>query len=132
MKKLILLLALFLMMPNIHGQEASKADETKNYYLEKSKNQKTTAWILLGSGTAMAIGGAIGFSENFWESSADTYGYIMIAGIVADLVSIPFFISASKNKKKAASLAFNIQNVPYHIDFTKLDQATSVSVRINF
>ena len=32
---------------------------SKEYYLQKSKNKKTAAWILLGGGTAMIVGGAI-------------------------------------------------------------------------
>lgn len=121
---------------NIHGQEAVEQYQAKDYYLQKSKNQNTAAWVLLISGTAMAIGGGIGFNNNYDESSytaTDISGMIMVAGVVADLASIPFFISAGKNKRKAASLSFHM---PYHLPYQE-NQITSnalpsISLRIKF
>ena len=33
--------------------------QSKDYLLQKSKKQKTTAWVLLGTGTALIITGVI-------------------------------------------------------------------------
>jgi hypothetical protein len=108
--------------------------ETKAFYLNKSKNQRTTGWILLGAGTATALVGLIGaatstnemFGELLvaWDTEAaakasskgDTYAFIMLIGIAADLVSIPFFISASHNKKKASTLSFSNQTIYFPLD----------------
>jgi len=90
--------------------------QPKELHLKKSKNQKTTAWILLGGGTAMIIGGAIGFDDSWDKSSeytkTDIFGFITLAGIISDLVSIPFFISSAKHREIAISRSFVIPNYP--------------------
>ena len=102
-------------------RDSIKHLETKEFYLSKSKHQQTAAWVLLIGGTAMLIGGAMAFDKSWDEGSntqTDILGIITFAGLVADVVSIPFFISASKNKKKAASLSFGNQNI-----FSPLDKS---------
>ena len=116
-------------------QTDQNQQRTKEYYFEKSKRKKTTAWILLGAGTAMAIGGAIGF-DNSWDKSSeytktDIFGFITLAGIISDLVSIPFFISSAKNKKKALSITFVIPNNPPGTNNT-LSQGIQTVVKIRF
>lgn len=116
---------------NIYGQEAVEQLQTKDMYLQKSKKQNTAAWVLLIFGTAMAIGGGIAFNNNYDVSSyteTDISGVIMVAGVVADLASIPFFISAGKNKRKGASLSFNMQNyLPYQENQITSNAAPSIS-----
>ena len=96
--------------------------KTKEFYLQRSKNQRTTAWILLGGGTGLLIGGiiltigdvmAIVLSLGTAGSGKliDVAGDIASVGLIADLVSIPFFISASHNKKMAATLSFDNQSI---------------------
>jgi hypothetical protein len=120
----------------MYGQEAVSQPQTAEWYLQKSKNQKTTAWVLLISGTAMAIGGAIAFDKSWEESSnsaTDIAGIVMLAGVGADLASIHFFVKAGQNKRKAASLAFNMQNyLPYHENSVTLNPVPSMSLRIKF
>lgn len=86
---------------------------TKDYYLQKSKRQKTGAWVLLIGGTAlMGTGLLIADSKNATFDQAGT-GAIMIGlGFLADLGSIPLFIASSKNKKRAvkASVSLKIQD----------------------
>ena len=38
-----------------------------DFYSQKAKKQKTTGFILLGSGLAVGISGMAIFSNNFWE-----------------------------------------------------------------
>jgi hypothetical protein len=91
--------------------------QSKEFYLNKSKNQKTAAWILLGAGTAFAVVGVIGFESTWDDSDSDSYsttdifGFVLTAGIISDLVSIPFFISSHHNKKHASSLSFGTQSL---------------------
>lgn len=136
MKRLITIIVPLLLVVNIYGQEAVMQPQTTDWYLQKSKNQKTTAWVLLISGTAMAIGGAVTFDKNYDESSnssTDISGIIMLAGVVADLVSIYFFVRAGQNKRKAASLSFNMQNyLPYHENNFTLTPAPSIALRMKF
>ncbi|MFD2791601.1 hypothetical protein [Arenibacter sp. H213] len=111
MKKIRLLFALLLVSSILTGQTK---EFSKDYFLQKSKKQNTAAWVLLGGGTAMAIGGLAAFDAS-WDSSSssttDIAGIIGITGIVANLASIPYFISAAKNKKTAMSITFDYKPI---------------------
>ncbi len=75
---------------------------TREDYLIKSKNQQETAWILLGTGT-VAIGTGMAIAYNpYGELDDGVYSglFIMLGGLIMDVISIPFFISASSNKRK--------------------------------
>jgi len=96
-------------------QQKTTEVKDKDYYLQKSKDKKTVAWVLLGAGTAAIIGGAIGFNQTFCifcedNGASNAYGFLMLGGVVADLASIPFFISASHYKKIAADISIGNQN----------------------
>jgi hypothetical protein len=80
---------------------------TQEYYLRKSKRQKTTAWILLGSGVTLITSGIIiaANQEEAGIEAAIPLVFISGPGIVTSLVSIPFFISSSHNKKRAGALS---------------------------
>ena len=87
----------------------------KEAYLQKSKEQRNTGWVFLAIGTTMATVGAIGFGQGDLLSSSsnnmDSYGFLMVLGVVVDLASIPFFISAGYNARKAASISINNQKI---------------------
>lgn len=112
------LLSVFLMGSTLSSfaQEISKED-----YLAKSKRQKTTGFILLGGGIALAAAGGILFSENFIlfgasdaeDNAVGIGGAMFIVGGLAALSSIPVFISSGSNAKKAAQLSF--RNEPINI-----------------
>ena len=81
------------------------------YYLVKSQNQKTAAWILLGGGAACTGIGILIFPKDYnvvWgtnttsqESNATFSTILTIAGFASMLTSIPVFISSSINKRRA-------------------------------
>ena len=99
---------------------------TKQDYLKKSKKQKTAAFILLGSGIGMTIGGlAINLGQPWdinlsWNSQPTSVNsnngekgmWLFYLGVGATLTSIPFFISAHKIKKKGMSLSFKNETAP--------------------
>ena len=106
---------------------ASAQEMSKQDYLDKSRTQKTTAFILLGGGIAIGLTGAILYGGKGMLSVADcialgpceeaNYGFetgMMIVGGLATVASIPLFVSSSNNKKKAAELSFKHQpiNIP--------------------
>ncbi len=110
MKKL-LFLCIVCLCATTHTN-AQMRDTTVNMDMHKvdfnyiSKKQKNTAWILLAGELGIAaIGGIVqlaadnhragDFNLNFTGA-----GIAVIGGIVS-LSSIPFFISSSKNKRKA-------------------------------
>ena len=79
---------------------------TKQDYLQKSKSQKTTAFILLGIGaTAVAIAAP-------GNVSFDVLPVLVIGGGLATLGSIPLFIASGKNKRKAKQISFKMQQTP--------------------
>lgn len=96
---------------------------SKDYYLEKSKKQKKTAWIVLGTGLGIAaIGGLVQLSNansNSWNFDF-TGAYIAIGGGVLSLASIPCFVNAAKNKKLALAISIDNQNIllPQENNFT--------------
>ena len=111
MKTIRLLLALLLVSSVLVGQTK---EFSKDYFLQKSKKQKTAAWILLGGGTAIAVGGFATFDSSWDSGSASTTdiaGVIGTVGLLTSLASIPYFISAGKNKKTAMSITFNYKPV---------------------
>lgn len=97
----------------------------QNQYLLKSKSQKKTAWILLGTGAVMTIAGV----EIFWKdfnlfSKGTEPGLVLaVAGGVVAASSIPFFISAAQNKKKA-KISVEMMHYP------KLQSSTIVNSNI--
>lgn len=118
----------------------AQVNDTRDYYLTKSRNQKTMGWILAGSGVGLAVAGVIvgnndndrndpnelGFGQNF-----DVGLWLLGGGIAAGLTSIPFFLSAEKNARRAASIGFSNQKImlPQGSAFTIKMQPT-VSLRI--
>jgi hypothetical protein len=114
MKKIIFLIMILLPTVKSVSQTVQNAEFTKEYYLQKSKSQKTAAWILVGAGTALTVVGAIGFNSTYddWsDNSTNTYGYLMLAGPLIGLGSIPLFITSGHNARKAATLSLNYQPV---------------------
>lgn len=95
-------------------------------YLQKSKNQKTAAWILLGSGSVLMTTSVLlavpkateelsyGLNQLFGGEPAPEVDYtvenvLLITGTAAVLGSIPLFIASKKNKKKALNMTTNIK-----------------------
>ncbi len=84
----------------------------RDFYLEKSRNQQTAAWILLGGGTVL-IGTAylLGNRSNSSFNDAATGVALAGIGVVAGFSSIPLFIASKKNKVKA-KLTISLDRLP--------------------
>ena len=92
-----------------HSQQTSTTSTfTKVDYLQKSKNQKKTGLILAGGGVVLEIAGII--SYQYSSVSLLLFG----TGLLSQVASIPFFISAGVNKRrsKQASVSFRLENIP--------------------
>jgi hypothetical protein len=137
MKALLLFLIAFVFSTKTYCQNAKTPALSKAYYLQKSKTQKTVAWVLMASGVGMMITGAVINSTQSWENIAgglvgetptdENKGlWLCYVGGAATITSIPFFISGSKNKKRAASVALSNQNihVPLQNNFVVKTQPT--------
>ena len=102
MRHFILVASLLLLCDCVFSQV-----NTKDYYLEKSKKQKKTAWVLLGTGAAAIFTEAIADNSKRGTGQSLTGGVMTLGGIISSLTSIPFFISSSKNKRKGMALTIN-------------------------
>ena len=120
-KAAIFLLLLTFSILSFCQQTERSTTLTKQDYLEKSKNKKTTAWLLLGGGAALvATGFAVSEGEpefNFLclcyvGENSGTKGLLISGGVLSMGASIFFFKSSAKNKRKAAELAFKNESAP--------------------
>lgn len=127
MKKIIIILLLPAFATTSFCQQVTtkKQSFTQEEYLKKSKNKKKTGWILLGGGAALAATAAIipkggyegrepclyGFACESFKND-DIIGGLAVFGTLSMLVSIPFFLSAGKNKRRAnaVSASFKTEN----------------------
>jgi hypothetical protein len=111
MKKTIALIALLIAANSSFSQQTNaSAPLTKKDYLQKSKKQKTAAWILMGAGLGVTILGLTSEndpSDNNSGNSGRTVG--IITGVSAISVSTALFIAATNNRNKAQSLGFKME-----------------------
>lgn len=77
-------------------------------YLQKSKHQRNTGLILAGGGLILEIAGAVAYH------SGNSSIFLLGAGVLSQIVSIPFFISSLVNAKKSkkAYLSFSLEKTP--------------------
>ncbi len=120
MKKIIVGFILLILATSAFSQQTSSSPVlTKQDYLEKSKKQKTTAKILFVVGGAMFMTGILVITDDIGgignpndkqnSSLADVLGY---AGATVAVASIPFLVSAGRNKRKAMSISFKNELSP--------------------
>jgi hypothetical protein len=120
-------------------QISSSATIDKTDYLQKSKHQKTTAWILLGGG-AVLIGGSlisaiseVAKSKYFFDANTTGSTILFFTGIAAAGSSIPFFISSGRNKGRAMSLSLKEETIPAVTGRSFVNRSyPAASVKINF
>lgn len=118
MKKDVLFFAFMLFFCKVFSQSpATTTVLTNEALLKESKNQRTTAIILTTAGF-LATGAGIGMyvangdtSEGTGAGGKKTAGTILaVTGFAAMIASIPLYISASKNKKKAYGTTLSFKN----------------------
>jgi hypothetical protein len=140
MKKIILFFAFLLLIGETYCQTASdstsKEKYTKQYYLQKSKNQKDGAWVLLIGGAAIFAGTGLYASHNLDFSSPEKHRHIVpiSLGIACVASSILLFIEAGRNKLKSARLTtyFEMEQIPIlQQTGINLRSYPAVSIRLN-
>jgi len=139
MKRLIIpFLLVFLCVPNLFGQtQDSVAKARQETYLEISHRQKKTGAILLGSGAAITLIGAITYTPpepNTFDLGGSDFSYAAITiGVVTMIVSVPFFISSGTNKRKARLIDVSLAPQPYiNAEMTGLALKPQPAVKIAF
>ncbi len=147
MKKLILVLTLTCLICNLNAQvnpgeiQKPMTDiEQGQHYKKKSKNQKTTAWILLTGGAAVSLGGMIiqagtetlgilVYMTGTEPEYNQTGNYVAYAGLSTMATSIPFFIASGKNKKRA-NIALQQQKITMGHKINQEVAYQSISLKI--
>lgn len=143
MKRIIICTVLILMTTSSFCQQTDfNKSLTQKDYLQKSKRQKTAAWVLLGVGVAVAVTAPILSLGNYWNDfgnnsneSETPYDVAFFIGCASMLGSIPLFIASGRNKRKAmkASASFEIRRNPVLTNTGLAIQATpTVSLKLNF
>jgi len=113
MKKIIILLLLIISSATSFSQRKDSSSRfAEAHYLQKSRNQKTGAWILTGGALAIGLGALVHDMNNMFNeepaSKVWTYAGVLFA------TGITLFITSAVNRKKAkqVSLSMNIEDVP--------------------
>src|SRR5262245_53047878 len=113
----ILCLLLFLYLIGMSQQTTPTESLSKTDYLQKSKKQKTAAWIMLGGGTVIGLIGLASINvagTDDPDGVNNTPGTILFAtGLASVIASIPMFSASKKNKRKAMSVSLKNQFLPY-------------------
>lgn len=119
---------------------------SREYYLKKSKTNKTAAWVMLAAGTVLVgtgIGVGLNEATDQWvnlftaeeEKTSDTGGILFFSGLAAVATTIPLFIASHKNRKRAnnvsASLKMEKSLLVRQQSFVK-SSYPALSVSINF
>jgi energy-converting hydrogenase Eha subunit H len=135
MKKIIPFFLLLILSASSFSQQTNPAPAlTKQDYLEKSKKQKTGAWLLLSGGFVMSTIGAglaiddaadetsgalvtllsLGLVEPVSDDKDNTAvaNVLFFTGLAGMIGSIPLFKAAEKSKRKGMSLSFSNQKIP--------------------
>ncbi|MEO7263288.1 MAG: hypothetical protein ABIW38_00175, partial [Ferruginibacter sp.] len=115
MKKIILFSLVLFFATSSYCQKIASLNYSapQKDYLQKSKKQKTFAWVLLGSGAALVVAGVAipkgekdGFDILTWSDTyknEDIKAALILSGALAMGGSIPLFIASGRNKRKALS-----------------------------
>ncbi len=120
MKPFLFAMMLLMVSTTSFSQQANSSLSMPDQdYLTKSKNQKTTAWILLGGGGVLFFTGIVlplgepidPNDPNKGYKNGGTRVLLVTTGTLSMLTSIPLFIASSKNKRKGMSLSFKNEQV---------------------
>ena len=107
---LIAMLAVLLTICTISGQviQENANEQTQalyDYHMLQHKKAKTTGWVMLGVGIGMTIAGiGINASQGILDNDSTNNNqglWLSYLGAATAIASIPSFISAGKNKRKA-------------------------------
>jgi hypothetical protein len=108
----VFLVAIIMIATNSFGQNTREPKSyTREARLKRSHEQKIGAWILLGTGI-IAIAAVSGGNQDF-----GTTGTVAVLGGAAIITSIPLFLAARRNKRRAHRMdaSFNLEPLPKYL-----------------
>lgn len=111
MKQIIVSLIVLIIGTSCFCQKHEGLQSIQIDYLHKSKQQKTAGWILLSGGAALVTVGALIPQDDKGVDPGNVVAkdLLYVTGGILMLGSIPQFIAAGKNKKKALSVSANFK-----------------------
>ena len=101
-KSIVCILVFFISFTAFSQLDTTKRLVTKQDYLRISKSQKTSGFIFLGLGATMIAIAAPG------NVSFDVLPVLAIGGSASILASVPLFLAAGRNKRKAMRLSAHL------------------------
>ncbi len=103
-KRAFLFMVAMLGMAALHAQKVDSLSETASQqylsYMKKRSTNNTFGWVLVGTGAALFGSTFLINNNNGWNGPTKNQD-MFVVGIGAAALSIPFFIAASVNKRKA-------------------------------
>ena len=119
MKKIVVCTLMLIISAISFCQEIpAKPSLTPEAYLKKSKSQKIVGFVFLGAGAITLI------SVSGGNTDFNTLGTVVVAGGLSVLASIPLFIAAGRNKRKAKAAA-----ISFNINTNRVVETTGISLR---
>ncbi|MEP6700009.1 MAG: hypothetical protein ABJA85_01785 [Bacteroidota bacterium] len=119
MKNIIFALLVMISINSFCQQTKTFRELTATDYLQKSKQQQTTAWLLVAGGFLVGTGGMFMALDNTfgdngnYNISKTRIGVVMFyTGGLAVIGSIPVFISAARNKGRSMSVGLKMEKKP--------------------
>ena len=122
----------------LHEFSGNKMISDYDYYMKKSSNKNTVAWIMVSGGAVCTGIGILTFPKDYdvvFENSKSTDGKaefsstLTIIGIAAMICSIPFFISSSIDRHKA-HISISNQKTGFGIPLKYGKELTGVTLSI--
>ena len=135
MKKMIIFLVFSISVFQSFSQRNNRKEHSKDYYLNKSKGQKTSGTILLIGGSLLTVIGIgqVSQQDNVFEAVASTFagGTEIFVGACLDIMGVCNLLSSRKNAKKAAKISFNNQKYLLPMgNFMALKMQPTVTLKI--
>ena len=119
MKKITIVAMLLIFSATTFCQETQPAAPlTREEYLKKSKNAKIAGFVVLGLGLGVLV------VASQADVDYDALGTLVFVGGILTLTSIPIFISAGKNKRRAKNAT-----VGFKFERTQTLQQNAISFR---
>ena len=105
---LVLIFTFQMVQSQVTEQQTDQSTQNMyDFYSLKAKKQKTTGWILLGTGLAATVGGYAIMANNFDLFDSDSDGGLaagtglFLVGSIVTIASIPVLIVSGSNNRKA-------------------------------
>lgn len=110
MKKILILAILLTGLTWQSFGQKTETPMTKQDYLDKSKRQERTGWIMMGSGVALSVGViALAYEDDAFDSSLGAA--ILVLGAASFVSSFGVLIASRNTADKAAELSVTNQSI---------------------